>query len=1155
MTICNPQKVPQIILKKLWNTQFFYKKTVIGVMKKSKSTIIKAFSFLAAMLVLSMSSYCQHATHSIFRSGNWWKVAIAEDGIYHLSVSDIQALSGVSISEIALYGHNGGKLDENNSSPRIDDLEEIPIIIRDNNNNSVFDANDYILFYATGSNMWVFDSLTQRYQYINHPYSKYNYVYVSASSGSHKRIPSKPFPDITGNDILSYHALRIHNIDQTNTHQSGQIWVGERFYGSNVQQTIPISLPAVPTGDISVRYALASVSTAPSSFTISLNGQSQHHNFSKSVRYTSNEMYVAAFSSTTLNFNLTYQYSEGLANGYLDFIEVDAIVPMTMNGDMMIMHVPAGDGSVCRHKLTSTTNDTRIWDVTDICNTTQMTLGGGSSYVFFNAATDKPHTYIAFNENSFKTPVSVVSIDNQDIHGAANPDLVIVCHPSLKSEALRLASLHSIYDDMEVLTVTPDEVYNEFSSGQSDPIAIREMLRMFWKRWQNNNTLRQPRYLLLFGKGTYDNKNILESTLPTVITFQSVTSFDDEGSSYATDDIFGYLEDHESGRTSETLEVAIGRLPAKSLAEATHLVDKIEKYINRSDLAQNNIRGDWRNCVTLLADDADPSCVADTNFTYSSEITARQITALYPQYTIDKIYADAYIQQSGADGSYYPDVNNALKKRMDYGCLLLNYIGHGSSQYIGTERFMMKSDISGYGNFDQLPMFITSTCTFGRYDMLGETCGAEEFLLAEGAGIACIAASRPISHVQSINTDMCMQALNPENRIGDAIMLAKNHRSTSHALTLMGDPALRLSFPTHNVVVTAINGNAVVEGQADSAKVLSTVTIEGEIRDSDGNLVSDFDGVIYPEVYDRALKATTLANDNEGCEVAFTQQNNLLYKGSAPVVGGRFSYSFVVPRDVAYKYEAARLCHYAKSSSEDATGAYTNLYLGGFDENANLTECRPEINLYINDTNFRDGGITDENPTLLVTLFDSIGINAVGSGLGHDITATLDGNANAIIVLNDFYSTDIGNELHGSIRYNLSGLTSGLHTITVKAWNIYNYSNSATLTFYVRHSDTAATADFSTYPNPASDNVWLRMEHNCKGRIETAQIDIFNTRGQQIYTILPPISNDSYVIGPVRWDTHAANGQHVPPGIYIARCTITTAEGERLTEHQKIIIR
>ncbi|MBO4306898.1 MAG: type IX secretion system sortase PorU [Bacteroidales bacterium] len=1124
-------------------------------MKRNKSTIIKAYSFLTVMLVMSLSSHCQYATHSVLRNGNWWKVAIAEDGIYRLSASDIQAFSGTKISDIAIYGHNGGKFDEDNSSPRIDDLEEIPIEIRDNNNNSIFDANDYILFYATGSSIWVFDSLTQRYNYIIHPYSKYNYVYVSSSSGNHKRISSYISPEATGNNIESYHALRIHNVDQTNTHQSGQIWVGERFYGNNVQQTIHITLPAAPTGNISVRYALASVSTASSSFTISLNGQSRQHNFSKSVRYTSNEMSVTAFGSATLNFNLEYQYREGLANGYLDFIEVDATVPMTMNGDMMLMYVPAIDGSVCRHILMSTTDDTRIWDVTDMCNTKQMILGSGINSVFFNATTEKSHTYIAFNNNSYKTPVSIVSIDNQDLHGATNPDLVIVCHPSLQSEALRLASLHSIYDDMEVLTVTPDEVYNEFSNGQSDPIAIREMLRMFWKRWQSDNTLRQPRYLLLFGKGSYDNKNILESTLPTVITFQSVTSFDDEGTSYATDDIFGYLEDNESGRTSETLEVAIGRLPAKSLAEAAHLVDKIENYINRSDLSHSDIRGDWRNCVTLLADDADPSCVADTNFTYSSEITARLITTQYPQYTIDKIYADAYVQQSGADGSYYPDVNNALKKRIDYGCLLLNYIGHGSSQYIGTERFMMKSDISGYSNFNQLPMFITSTCSFGRYDLPGETCGAEEFLLAEGAGIACIAASRPISHVQSINTDMCMQALNPENRIGDAIMLAKNHRSTSHALTLMGDPALRLSFPTHNVVVTTINGNAVVEGHADSAKVLSTVTIEGEIRDANGNIVSDFDGVIYPEVYDRVLRAVTLANDNEGCEVSFTQQNNLLYKGRAPVVGGRFSYSFVVPRDVAYKYEAARLCHYAKSSSEDATGAYTNLYLGGFDESVNLTECHPEINLYINDTNFRDGGITDENPTLLVTLFDSIGINAVGSGLGHDITATLDGNANTIIVLNDFYSTDIDNELRGSIRYSLSNLTSGMHTITVKAWNIYNFSSTATLTFLVRHSDTAATADFITYPNPATDNVWLRMEHNCKGNIETAQIDIFNSRGQQIYTIHPSVSNDSYVIGPVRWDTHASNGQHVPPGIYIARCTITTSEGERLTEHQKIIIR
>ena len=267
--------------------------------------------------------------------------------------------------------------------------------------------------------------------------------------------------------------------------------------------------------------------------------------------------------------------------------------------------------------------------------------------------------------------------------------------------------------------------------------------------------------------------------------------------------------------------------------------------------------------------------------------------------------------------------------------------------------------------------------------MVDETCGAEEFLLADGAGIGCVAASRPISHIQQVNSEMVLQALNPNNTIGDAMRIAKNNRTATQALTFLGDPALKLSFPIYDATVTTINGRTVDPNRNDSAQVLSTVTIEGEIRDKAGQLVSDFDGTLFPIIYDRAVNSFTLANDNEGCEVFFSQQNNLIYKGRTPVENGRFSFHFVVPRDVVFKYDRARISLYAKSASEDACGAYTNLYLGGFDENVDISCSRPSVRLFINDTNFLDGGITDPNPTLLALLHDSIGINAVCINAGR----------------------------------------------------------------------------------------------------------------------------------------------------------------------------
>ena len=1095
----------------------------------------------------------QWAAHSVLRSGSWWKIGIAAEGVYRLGASEVSGLSGCNVAEVALYGQEGGMLNVTNGATRGDDLEEMAIEVHDVDGNGLFDNQDYLLFYAQGPLRWSYDAGAGRWRHESNAYATKNYVFLTAQSGNRKRIEQLPKPAATGTAVTTGHYLLLHEQERTNTHRTGQVWVGERFAAGTTQQQFELSLPAVPTGALRVGYALASVSNANSSFSVSLNGNSHTYNFNSYNLYQSGWQEFPTGTSATPTMSISYQYSESTAAGYLDYIEVDAEVPLTLSGHRTAYRI-APQGTAARTvQLTAQGSGVRVWDVTELHEVGALTTEQNGTQLAFNAELDSWRQYLVFDGAGYMSVSSVEAVANQDLHGATQPDMVIVCHSSLQSQAERLAALHSIEDGLEVLTVSQEAVYNEFSSGRQDPTAIRELLRMYYRRAQADNSLRAPRYLLLFGKGTYDNRDLLGNGLPTVVTPQSTTSFDEEGSSIATDDFFTYLDDGEEGTMNGTMDVGVGRLPAKSVAEAKHMVDKIERYMMRSDLMEEDIRGDWRNYVALLADDADPSRRSDTAFTTSSEKISQRITNEHPELNIDKIYADAYIQQSGADGSYYPDVNNALKKRMDYGCLLLNYIGHGSSQYIGTERFMMKTHISNYTNYHQLPFFITSTCTFGRYDLPEETCGAEEFLLSDGAGIACLAASRPISHVEAVNTDMVMQSLDPANRIGDAIRIAKNNRATTQALTLMGDPALRLSHPEYRVEVTAINGRPVMEGQSDTALVLSTVTIEGEVRDSEGNRVTDFDGTLYATVYDRERTAQTLANDNEGCEVTYTLQNSLLYKGHTTVSGGRFSYHFTVPRDVAYRYERCKLSHYAKSGTSDATGAYKGLLLGGFDESVVLSETRPEVKLYMNDTTFVDGGITDEEPTLLATLFDSIGINAVGSGLGHDITAVLDGNAGSLIILNDLYESDMNDERYGTIRYQLSGLSRGRHTLKVKAWNIFNYSGEAELSFYVRTSDSVATR-LRAYPNPATTQVSLLMEHNGTETLAEATVEIYTMQGQRIRSFATTPAAGSYTVGPVLWDLTSENGRRVAPGVYIARFVALTESGERLCETGKIIV-
>ena len=1122
------------------------------------TTTPSGFLMLALLLLLGGGmAQGQHADHSLLASGTWYKLSLKESGIYKLTTAELGALEGRRTANLALYGHPGGMLPERNGEARPDDLLPMPVEIHDLNDNGLFDADDYLLFYGEGAERWVYNSSMQQYEYRRHAYETENYCFLRLDAPQVRHVDTVAMLADNGEaTIETYTAVAHHEQELVNTHQTGQIWVGEAFAPTLPSLTIAVDMPTPEAGtEMILQYGLASVSNRTTRFDLTFGSTSTSIAFPAGRPYQSGRE-TATANGNTPTVSLTFSGSSD-DRGYLDYLSVNLTAPLRFSGPQMpirnLQHL--GSGLTARFVMRNAPSNVRLWDVSQYDSVHAVPLTRAEGNVSFTLPTEAPATLVAFDGTAFLTPTSATELPNQDLHGAANPQLVIVTHPTFRPQAQQLASLHTIMDNMETLVVTDQEVYNEFSSGRQDPMAIREMMRMFMQRHTANPTsTTKPQYLLLFGKGTYDPRNLSGHNLPSVVTYVSAQSFSDESDSYCSDDLFGYLDDGESGYTNEALDLGIGRLPAKSSTEASHFVEKIQRYMTRADLAQEGSRGDWRNYVALLADDADPSAPGDTIFATSSEYLANTIALQYPHINVDKIYADAYMQQSGAIGSYYPDVDNAIKQRLDYGCLLLNYIGHGSALYIGTERYIEPHDISNYQNTDRLTFLVTSTCSFGRYDNPTEECGAELFLLAEAAGVGVISAGRPIAHIRRFNTDLCTFALDPSNTVGDALRMAKNRTSVSHSIALIGDPAMKLSHPQHRIAATHINEQPVQAGRPDSAAALSSVTIEGEIQDETGARVQDFSGVIYPIVFDRATTAHTLANDNAGTEVAFSLQKNILYRGLDTVVEGRFRYQFVVPRDVLYQYDFGRLSHYAKTSDGiDASGAYSNLLFGGFDESAMDATCRPTVRLFIGDSTFRNGGMTHENPDLFVMLSDSIGIN-VGTGLGHDITAILDGNAAATLVLNDFYETDLVDSRRGTIRYSLSGLQPGPHTLTVKAWNIYNLSGTATLTFHVYSSDTAQVGDFVAYPNPASDHVTLHLEHNAAEPIAEATFIIYDMQAREVCRLHPTIAPNSFVAGPVTWH-FTGNGSNcpVPNGIYFARAILTTTRGNTLTAVTKIV--
>ena len=1106
-----------------------------------------------------------YPNNSVLADGLWIKLTINSTGIHKITATDLSNngidTRNLQISDIAIFGNGGGALSENNNEFEYNDLMENSIHVQDENNNGIFDNNDYILFYAQAANIWKFNENTQTFEYKVHPYSKYNYYYlgVNASANTGKRIQTNNIQQSENKTINSYtYCSTIHN-DLVNTHKSGRIWVGEKFSSSIPTRNFSFSIPQmIPNSPIKVRYSMASISTTNSSFSITINGESQSHSFSTGNRY-----YPQGFSrtinsrnSSSCDITMNYIFRENLANGYLDYIEINATSNLSFtNGQLHFRNIEnIGEGNVSLFNLKSTPSNIIIWNVSDPCNVyTPATTQTGNTTTF-REYTESFGEWIAFDNSFFYAPISISSISNQNLHGIQTVDYVIVSPSVFASQAERLAELHRVYNELDVVVLSPEQIYNEFSSGKQDVIAIRRFMKMMFDRHLHNNSLKKPKYLLLFGKGTFDNKNILESNINSVVSYQSETSFDSEGSSYTSDDMFGYLEDWESGSIYESIDLGIGRFPVKTVDEATAMVDKIENYLSKKDLSTPNVKGDWRNFITFLSDDADPGNPGDVYFIKSTEKTIETISNKYPNYNVEKIYADAYTQQSSAIGSFYPEAKNALTKRINNGCLLLNYVGHGAMHYIGTERYMEKNDISSYSNKYQLPLFVASTCSFGKYDMIDDVCGAESFVLSpNGGGIAIVAAVRPIGHSESFDTRMCLYALDKNNSIGDAFKLAKNETSMTHCMQLLGDPALKLAIPENKIVVTSINGKPIDSLVTDTATVLTKITVEGEIRNNSNQLITDFNGEVYPTVFDRFITSKTLANDNEDTEMEFSQQKNILYKGKDSVKNGKFEYSFIVPRDVAYQYDHGKLSHYAQSGIEDACGFYNNIMFGGFNQDADITESRPKIRLFMNDSLFTSGGITNENPYIYAILFDTLGINAVGSGIGHDITAVLDDNYNQIIILNDYYETDPNNPSKGYIKYPLSDIAEGTHSITLKAWNIYNYSATESILFNVKNSKTQVLGKFYCYPNPSNTKTTLRLEHNQPDSISSIEIVIYDMMGHLAKKFNPTIEKGSYSTPPIVWNFDNMNGIPLSKGFYIAKIIVTFSDGSQQIEHTKII--
>lgn len=1123
------------------------------------------------------------ATSSVLQDGSgvWIKIAVTQDGIHKIDRDFLETRLGplgidiatLNPAHINIYGNGDGRLPENNSDYRTDDLAKNAIQIVGGSDGS-FDADDYILFYAWGPNRINVSGgeLSQD----RNTYSTISCYFLNVNSEeSALRIQSLAnSSDPVTHNITSYSYLAKHETEAKSLVSGGKRFYGELF-DTELIRTFPFSVPNIDAST-PVRFKVLLASNASTSGTNThsyrVNG-TQLYSTSLPTAGTDFSRGSAVFSyltpSSSMSLQITVTRSSPSVLTYLDYIEMNARRGLVMTGNQFNFRdiESVGVGNVGSFSLAGLPSTGFVWDVTDRHIPKLINGTAGTNYTFI-ADIDSLREFVASSGTNFLTPTFLGAVSPQNLHGLPQADYLIVTHKSFLAEANRLANLHRA-TGLSVHVVTTEEVYNEFSSGAQDATAIRTFAKMFYDRGAATPETR-PKNLLLFGDGTYDHRNIL-SDANFVITYQ-VDDSENHISALVTDDYFGILDDGEAIGPNDEMDIGVGRLLISSNEIATQQVDKIEHYMkngsalystqttNCSSDNGSSTFGDWRTKYVQIGDDEENGYFLNID----CEPAYQYLKASKPEMNVDKLYLDAFQQVTTAGGSRYPDIEEKINDRIERGALVMNYVGHGGEVGVAEERVISVPQIQDWKNIDRMTLLVSATCEFTKYDDPERVSAGEWVSLNPyGGAIALMTTTRSVffgvnsaTISEFVERVFARDANHKPYTFGEIMRLTKNGSGSStnkRSFTLIGDPALRIALPEMNIITDSINGLDPAV-QVDTLSALSKVTIKGHLEDFNGTPLTGFNGVIYPTVFDKIKSQQTLGNDPNSPIISFELQNNKVYSGKASVTNGQFEFSFVVPKDINYSFGIGKLSYYAENGTIDAIGVEKRVNIGGIDPNGIVDAEGPQIELFLNDENFVSGGISDETPILLAKLFDENGINTVGNGIGHDLIAVLDEETGNPIVLNDYYTADLDSYQSGEIRYNFSTLEPGPHTLSVKVWDVNNNSSETSIEFVVTEKEEVALEHVLNYPNPFTTHTEFFFEHNQACVDLDAQVQIFTVSGRLVKTINQSVLCNGFRSEGIEWNGLDDFGDQLAKGVYVYHLKVRTPDGETAEKTEKLVI-
>ncbi len=1121
----------------------------------------------------------QSVQNSVLSSGSWYKFYVENTGVHRLSYAFLSQLglnlSGVNSDQIKIYSHGGAMLPLLNADNLYYDPPQLPLQVFDGNDGS-FDPGDFILFYAESTIGWNVESQT----HIN-AYADRAFYYATINNDVPNRIQTNQNLNSTPDEVItSYDDFKFYEIDEISLSLVGRRWFGDRF-DLETQRSYEFEFKnLITTEPLDYDFKFGAISSEESFFNVTINGNEVANvevnpNGGSAPSNGSGTASSTSVSSDNVTVDINYNKNGNpAARGFLDYIRLGAKCELRADNEQFIFQNLdiLNTTATVEYQIQSAANLSQVWKIENL--TTISAYQNTDDNAVFSIITNHndDDKFLAITPNDYFTPFILQSeriVNNQNLKGTIftnnqgnfeDVDYIIITRSDYLSHANRLANIRRNNNNLNVKVVSLEQIYTEFSTGKQDIVAIRNFIKYVYDNASSDDN--RIKYLCLLGDTSVDYKDRLPGNNNIVPTFQNLGSFSTDRTSFMSDDFYAMMDSNEGNMSqSNKMDIAVGRIVVDTQEEAKQAIDKIVEYEERASF------DDWRNDFVLISDDVDENW-EHQSIQVNLDNLGDEISSNKPNINVKKIHSDAYQQETSAGGDRYPRVNKEINERTELGATVINYFGHGGEDGLAQERIVTQTSVQAWQNPNRYNVFLTITCEFTRFDNpLRISAGELAYRNPQGGPVSMITTTRAISVTGGVafNNQMApflFDYAEDQLSVGEAVRLAKNNLSSDgrRIVFYIGDPALRIPFPKPNIRLTQVNDLPIGQFN-DTLKALSKNKISGEIVDDSGNRINNYNGILSATIFDKNIQRSTLANDgtrNNAGEILimdFKTLGEILFKGQASITNGEFEFEFILPKDTRIPVDNGRVSLYAIRDNvlEDQSGFNNDILIGDINENAPQDNQGPIIQLFMNDESFVDGEITDDSPFLLANLQDDNGINTAG-GIGHDIVAILDGDEANPIILNEFYEAEVDDFSRGEVLYKLRDLEDGLHTISFKAWDTYNNSSTAEITFRVANNEGLDITRVLNYPNPFVDYTEFWFHHNQPFQPLNVQVQVFTVSGKIVWTHNETITTDSFLAREITWDGRDDFGDQIGKGVYIYKLTVESPViNKKIEKFEKLV--